>query len=113
MIYREGEVADRVFLVTKGEYELSRKLHREIDRDTREVFDKYGGRKVPPTGYKLHQDPKKILSSKFTELTNVSLPEFLPLTVFGPGTLVGEEYVVFRDYYSCTLKCLSQNGRIY
>lgn len=113
VIYREGEVADRVFLVIKGEYELSRKLHSGVSEGTAGVIERFGGRKVPPPGYRQQKDHKNILTSKFSEVTDVSLPECLPLTVFGPGTLVGEEDVVFRDYYSCTLRCLSQKGMIY
>jgi hypothetical protein len=52
VIYREGEVADRVFFVIKGEYELSRKLHKGVSEGTAGVIERFGGRKVPPPGYR-------------------------------------------------------------
>jgi CRP-like cAMP-binding protein len=113
LIYKEGDIADKVFMVSKGEYELSRKLHRDISLAATEVIDRFGGRKPVPPGYLGHKSPKNALASKFTEITDVSMPEHFPLTIFGPGSFVGEEDVVFRDYYSCSFKTLSLKGMIY
>jgi CRP-like cAMP-binding protein len=29
-IYREGDISDKVYIVSKGDYELSRKLNRDL-----------------------------------------------------------------------------------
>ena len=54
LVYREGEVSDRVYLVIKGEFELARRLHRDVTRDTQGVIDRFGGRKTPPPGFPGH-----------------------------------------------------------
>jgi CRP-like cAMP-binding protein len=54
------------------------------------------------------REPRNVLAEKIPEIKDV--PKELPLMVFGEGSFLGEEDVIFRDYYSCTLKCISQNG---
>ncbi len=51
VVYREGEIADRVFMITKGEFELSRKLPRAISETAEGVIESFGGRKKAPPGY--------------------------------------------------------------
>ena len=37
----------------------------------------------------------------------------MKLMIFGGGSFVGEDDVIFRDSYSCTLKCISQKGVLF
>jgi hypothetical protein len=37
----------------------------------------------------------------------------MKLMIFGGGSFVGEDDVIFRDCYSCTLKCVSQRGVLF
>ncbi len=68
---------------------------------------------MPPTGFKGHKHPHNILAQKFPEVKDVSMPDMFPLTIFGPGSFVGEDDLVFRDFYSGTMKSLSQHGLVY
>jgi CRP-like cAMP-binding protein len=43
-IYREGDVSDKVYIVSKGDYELSRKLNRDLKEGAQAVIDLFGGR---------------------------------------------------------------------
>ena len=52
-----------------------------------------------------------MLAKKFTELQ--SIPNKYKITIYGPGSLIGEEDIINRKYYSSTLRCLSQKGRLY
>ena len=40
-------------------------------------------------------------------------PHDFKLTVFGRGSILGEEDVFSRDNYTCTLKCVSWKGTLY
>jgi hypothetical protein len=37
----------------------------------------------------------------------------MKLMIFGGGSFVGEDDVIFRDSYSCTLRCISQKGVLF
>lgn len=52
-----------------------------------------------------------ILASKLTEIVDV--PSKQNLAIFGPGTIIGEEDFVSRQYHSCTLKCHSMTGKLF
>lgn len=41
------------------------------------------------------------------------MPYSLKLTIFGKGSLMGEEDVFSRSKFSCTLKCYSSKGTVF
>ena len=108
VIYREGEEAKKLYIVSRGNFQLQRKLPRVLKQGAQQVVDSLGGRKIAPEGYMNRREPRNVLAEKIPEIKDV--PKELPLMVFGEGSFLGEEDVIFRDYYSCTLKCISQNG---
>jgi CRP-like cAMP-binding protein len=44
VVYREGEISDKVYIVSKGDFELSRKLSRDLKEGAQAVIDLFGGR---------------------------------------------------------------------
>ena len=41
------------------------------------------------------------------------MPNIQKLSIFGRGSLIGEDDVFFRTHFSCSLKCYSQKGTVY
>ena len=54
---------------------------------------------------------KNILAKRLPEIKD--LPYSLKLSIFGPGSLMGEEDLFARSFYSCSLKCVSKKGTVY
>ncbi len=52
-----------------------------------------------------------ILARKMPEIKDI--PTKMKLTIFGVGSLIGEEDVLNRNTYGCTLKCHSLKGTLY
>ena len=52
-----------------------------------------------------------ILAKKMPEIKDA--PRNYKLTLFGTGSLIGEEDVLNRDNYTCSLKCYSLKGTVY
>ena len=52
-----------------------------------------------------------ILAKRLPEIKD--LPYQMKLSIFGPGSLIGEEDIFNRNKYSCTLKCYSQKGVLF
>lgn len=52
-----------------------------------------------------------ILASKLTEIRDI--PNAQRLSIFGPGTILGEEDFLKREKHSCTLKCNSMSGKLF
>lgn len=52
-----------------------------------------------------------VLAKRLPEIKD--LPYNLKLSIFGKGSLVGEEDVIFRTKFSCTLKCYSSKGVVF
>jgi len=52
-----------------------------------------------------------ILAKKLPEIKDV--PNNLKLTLFGRGTLLGEEDLLTRETYTCKVTCSSLNGTLY
>ena len=44
VVYREGEISDKVYIVSKVDFELSRKLSRDLKEGAQAVIDLFGGR---------------------------------------------------------------------
>jgi len=59
LIYREGEISDKLYIVSKGDYEMSRKLSRDLKEGAQTVIDLFGGRKLPPPGFSGHRNTQK------------------------------------------------------
>ena len=54
---------------------------------------------------------RNILARRLPEIKD--LPYNLKLSIFGRGSLMGEEDVFSRSKFSCTLKCHSMKGTVY
>ena len=54
---------------------------------------------------------RNILAKRLPEIKD--LPYNQKLSIFGRGSLLGEEDVFSRTHFSCTLKCYSQKGTLY
>lgn len=54
---------------------------------------------------------RNILARRLPEIKD--LPYNLKLSIFGRGSLMGEEDVFSRTKFSCTLKCYSMKGTVY
>ena len=54
---------------------------------------------------------RNILAKRLPEIKD--LPYTQKLSIFGKGSLLGEEDVFSRSHFSCTLKCYSQKGTLY
>ena len=97
-VYAEGMPAEKIFIVFKGEFELAKKLPRG---DT--VFE---GATLQHTAMVNQRKQKRnILAKRLPEIKD--LPYSLKLSIFGRGSLLGEEDVFSRSHFSCTLKCYS------
>lgn len=110
-VYFEGQSADFVYIVWKGEFELAKKLPR-----TDRVFDgsNLNTMRCGDGGVSQHTNRMKranVLAKRLPEIKD--LPYSLKLSIFGKGSLMGEEDVIFRTKFSCTLKCYSSKGVVY
>lgn len=52
-----------------------------------------------------------VLAYKLSEIRDI--PRTQKLAIFGAGSLVGEEDILKREKYSCTLTCVSTLGTLY
>lgn len=92
-----------MFIVRKGEFELTKKLPRgEASFDGAVHMIDMLGQRV---------EIRNVLAKRLPEIKD--LPYNLKLTIFGSGSLLGEEDIFSRDKYSCTAKCYSQKGSLY
>ena len=91
IIYKEKSIADRVYIVKKGEFQLERKMHRDLKDTASQVVELLG--KKPSN--------QNILARKLPEIKDV--PYSMKLMIFGVGSIIGEEDALNRDFYSCTL----------
>lgn len=89
MLYREGEVSDRVYIVLKGEFEQERKLAKEPREGVSMVMELLGGRSSNSK-----QVERNVLSAKMPQMRDV--PTQMKLSIFGRGTFVGEDDVLYR-----------------
>lgn len=72
------------------------------------MVDLLGGRKKPPDGYKVKKDQPNVLTKKMPEVKDA--PRDLKMTIFGPGSFLGEDDVIYRFTHSGTLRCITQKG---
>lgn len=54
---------------------------------------------------------KSDLAKKLPEIKDI--PNVLKLVIYGSGSLIGEEDILYWENYSCSLKCISQKGCLY
>ena len=54
---------------------------------------------------------KNVLAKRLPEIKD--LPYNMKLSIFGHGSLMGEEDVFSRSRFSCTLKCHSSKGKVF
>lgn len=78
-----------------------RKMPKELSETAADVIELMGKRKS--TG--------NILARKLPEIRDI--PHTMKLTLFGRGSLLGEEDVLSRPSYTCTLRCHSFSGTLY
>ena len=112
-VYHEGQPAHAIYIVYKGEFELAKKLPR-ADRafdganlNTLSGSTGAGG----PSQHNEQMQKRNILARRLPEIKD--LPYSLKLSIFGRGSLMGEEDVFSRSRFSCTLKCHSMKGTVY
>ena len=100
-MYSEGAPATSVYIVYKGEFELAKRLPR-LDRS----FD--GANPSLHSGKTMRRN---VLAKRLPEIKD--LPYNMKLSIFGRGSLMGEEDVFARSKFSCTLKCYSSKGTVF
>ena len=101
-VYAEGMPADCVYIVYKGEFELAKKLPKPDRLSDGQNLNTLGG------GSSQHNSKtmrRNILAKRLPEIKD--LPYSMKLTIYGRGSLMGEEDVFSRSRFSCTLKCYS------
>jgi len=106
-VYFEGSRANAIYIVTKGEFELAKRLPRP-ERAFDGNLNTLGSNKGNNGDKSKHNDlimRKNILAKRLPEIKD--LPYYLKLSIFGKGSLMGEEDVFSRSKFSCTLKCHS------
>ena len=54
---------------------------------------------------------QNILAKKLPEIQDI--PKIMKLSIYGSGSLIGEEDTLNRDFYNCTLKCETLKGTLY
>lgn len=82
----------------KGEFELSRKL-------------KKSEKSVALQSILGDEKPKNnVLANKLSEIRDI--PRVQKLAIFGPGSILGEEDLLNREVYSCSLTCASTKGTL-
>ena len=64
-----------------------------------------------PSKHSIRMQKRNILAKRLPEIKD--LPYYLKLSIFGRGSLMGEEDVFSRSKFSCTLKCYSSKGVVY
>lgn len=94
-------MADRVFIVKKGEFQLERKLQKDLKDTASQVVQLLGKKSLN----------HNILALKLPEMKDV--PHNMKLMIFGFGSLIGEEDILNRNCYSCSLQCYSLKGTLY
>ena len=105
-VYSEGEPSEYIYIILKGSFELSRKIKCE----NRKLIDEHD----QDTDIKLikaQKKPKNILSIRMPEIKD--FPYTHRLSILEPGSLAGEEDVLTRDNYQCSLKCFSSKGTLW
>ena len=83
----------------KGEFELTRKLKKPENLQT---FHSILGSELPK---------RNVLAHKLSEIRDI--PRIQKLAIFGEGSILGEEDLLKRESYSCTLTCHSPKGTLY
>ncbi|CDW78470.1 UNKNOWN [Stylonychia lemnae] len=101
IVYKEGQVSDKVFIVKKGEFELQRKMKKDLTDAATDIVELMGKKILK----------SNILARKLPEIKDV--PSNMRLTIFGIGCILGEEDILNRQTYSCSLKCHSLNGTLF
>ena len=113
-VYTEGCKAQAIYIVCKGEFELAKRLPRQDRAFDGQSLNNLGSTTGTEGSKSQHNDlimRKNILARRLPEIKD--LPYHLKLSIFGRGSLMGEEDVFARSRYSCTLKCYSQKGTVY
>ena len=94
----------------KGEFELSKKLpklaHGQYEGSN---LNALGARSTVSQSLKTRKG--NVLAKRLPEIRD--LPQNMKLSIFGRGSLMGEEDVFSRNKFSCTLKCLSSKGKVF
>ena len=83
-VFNEGEESEAVFIVVKGEFELTKKMTQEGGQHT--------------------------LKERLYEIKD--FPTEHRVNIFDVGSLIAEEDVFQERPYQCTLKCNSQKGTV-
>ena len=89
-----------MYFIKKGEFELCKKLPRN----------------ELPKGYDVNEDwlpqgPKNLLAMRIPEMSD--FPYMHRINILGVGNAAGEEDVISRQNFSCSLICYSQKGTVY
>ena len=105
-VYSEGSPANCVYIVYKGEFELAKKLPKQERQYDSANLNSLGG-----SSHNAKTMRRNILAKRLPEIKD--LPYNLKLTIFGRGSLMGEEDVFSRSKFSCSLKCYSSKGAVF
>ena len=113
-VYSEGSLANSIFIVYKGEFELAKKLpkpERQYDGSNLNGLNAGGGGGGQSQQHNQRTQRRNILAKRLPEIKD--LPYSMKLAILGKGSLMGEEDVFSRSKFSCTLKCYSQRGTVF
>ena len=102
-VYTEGDLATHIFIVYKGEFEMAKRLPKSD-----KVLDNANLNHISKQNRIRYQN---ILAQRLPEIKDI--PFEMKLSIFGRGSLIGEEDIFSRQMYSTTLKCYSSKGTLF
>lgn len=99
-LFREGDPADKVFIVKEGEFIKTKKL--------------FSSGKQSENIEAILENPQRAckLNNKFFAKNSVKQIDKHTLGFIGPGNLIGEEDVIGSAEYTTTVKCISQEAEL-
>jgi len=104
-VYKEGDPCTKVYIVYKGEFEQKKSLPLTQKGEVEKISSIYEASRH------LSFTQKNVLASRLPEITDI--PRNMTVCLYGPGSLVGEEDIMQRSNYSCSLTCYSSKGTIF
>lgn len=101
ILFREGDPAERVFIVRQGEFVETVKFPVREDKEE--------------NVHSIHRDPKRAckLKNQFFVKNIVKKMDHHVIGYIGQGNMIGERDIVLSEFYTSTVKCISQKAQLY
>lgn len=125
-LYRQGEPADKIFIVNKGEVQLIRKMKRQASETNKGRLNErvFGTRRFKLEEWEKSRSPElkralDVLPERATYVGKSQMevpipPDTKDLIIVGRGSMFGEEDAISLDgLYTTTAICNSLTGSVY